>query len=388
MESFAPILCLTILDPSNNPGEGSPTVQPNDSYLALMGVAPKRVPHWEHISNPGFELYVTGVDPWEKPRTARLKLLERFKIDLGCGAPPDNTPIPKPDPNQSSFVDENGHHKVRWGAGLSGSWDWGRDFHSIEDVIAYQPLEHLDLTNGNIVENRDYSVDDETFYRSYAGPNPAAEPPKDRIASVSFYNTMFMWPLLTFGWELFLELAGAHQDELKRLLADFAVINRKVFRTFARLPVNMVVCHDAICTASGPVCSPRWMREHIYPYYEEWFSMLHDGGKKVIFMADGNIDKVADDVAACGADGFVSEPMTDWKALAKKYPDKLLAGEGDNRILSRGDPAEIRSMVRSMAETAKICAGYFMCIGNHIPWNVPPPAIELYFDLSAELARR
>ena len=33
-------------------------------------------------------------------------------------------------------------------------------------------------------------------------------------------------------------------------------------------------------------------------------------------------------------------------------------------------------------------AGYMMCIGNHIPWNVPPEAIKLYFDLSADLAYR
>jgi len=32
--------------------------------------------------------------------------------------------------------------------------------------------------------------------------------------------------------------------------------------------------------------------------------------------------------------------------------------------------------------------GYMMCIGNHIPWNVPPPAVKLYLDLCNELAYR
>ena len=54
----------------------------------------------------------------------------------------------------------------------------------------------------------------------------------------------------------------------------------------------------------------------------------------------------------------------------------------------RNDPDEIRRMVLSMVETAKMSGGYMMCIGNHIPWNVPPPAIKLYLDLSAELAHR
>jgi len=29
-----------------------------------------------------------------------------------------------------------------------------------------------------------------------------------------------------------------------------------------------------------------------------------------------------------------------------------------------------------------------MCIGNHIPFNVPPDAIRRYFDLSGELGYR
>jgi hypothetical protein len=361
---------------------------PSDAYLAMMGLAPKRIPHWEHMSNPDFVHHVTGIDPYQKPRSAYQRLHEIFKIDLGPGIPSDDTPRPRPADDQSSFVNDAGERCVRWGDGYTSHWDWGKQFTRIEQVLAYQPLEHLDLRGAKVVESRDYSLDDEAFYRLYAGDHPAPAPPEGEMASAGFYNTMFMWPLLTFGWELCLELIGGHPQETKRLLADFAVINRKVFRTFARLPVNCVVCHDDICMARGPTCSPKWLRENIYPYYEEFWSLLHDAGKRVIFMSDGNIDQVADDVAAAGADGFVSEPFTDWKAIARKYPEKVIAGEGDNRILSRNDPAEIEAMVRSMVETAHTCGGYFMCVGNHIPWNVPPEAVERYFRLSAELAHR
>jgi len=361
---------------------------PSDAYLALMGKAPKRIPHWEHMSNPDFVQHVTGIDPYEKPRSAYQRLKGIFNIDLGPGVPAEDKPRPRLPEDQSSFLNEKGERCVRWGDGLTSQWEWGASFKTIEQVLSYQPLEHLDLREAKVVENRDYSLDDEAFYRLYAGKNPRAAPPEGEVASAGFYNTMFMWLLLTFGWALCLELIGSHPQETKRLLADFAAINRKVFRTFARLPVNCVVCHDDICMAQGPVCSPAWLREYIYPYYEEFWAMLHDAGKRVIFMSDGNIDKVADDIAACGADGFVSEPFADWKAIARKYPDKLLAGEGDNRILMRNDPAEIEAMVRSMVETAKICGGYFMCIGNHIPWNVPAEAVETYFRLSADLARR
>ena len=54
----------------------------------------------------------------------------------------------------------------------------------------------------------------------------------------------------------------------------------------------------------------------------------------------------------------------------------------------RNDPAEIRAMVERMVETGHMTGGYMMCIGNHIPWNVPPEAIKLYLDLADELAWR
>jgi len=36
-------------------------VQYEDKYLAFMGLAPKRIPHWEHWSNPDAETYLTGI---------------------------------------------------------------------------------------------------------------------------------------------------------------------------------------------------------------------------------------------------------------------------------------------------------------------------------------
>ena len=57
-------------------------------------------------------------------------------------------------------------------------------------------------------------------------------------------------------------------------------------------------------------------------------------------------------------------------------------------VLMRNDAAEIERMVRSMVETGRMSGGYMMCIGNHIPWNVPPDAIKRYLDLSADLAHR
>ncbi len=362
----------------------------SDRYLALMGLAPKRIPHWEHWSCPDAETYITGIDYYEHPRQCRLKMQELYPQ---VGLPVPETDDPKPRPNldlngQTSSTDGRGFHHVRWGDGETGIWDWGYRFETPADVFAFSPLENADFTDTPVVESRDYS-DEEKLYEMYRKNYPEEwgdRAPDGSTAAVGFYNTMFMWPLLTFGWELFLETCL--DPRFERIMDEFAEINRRVFRVFARLPVNFVMCHDDIVTSRGPVCSPRWMHKYIFPRYEEFWGMVKDTGKEVTFTVDGCIDAYADDVFACGARGIITEPYADFKAIARKHENCVLVGEGDNRILMRNDPDEIGAMVRSMVETAKMTGGYFMCVGNHIPWNIPPQAVQRYLDLCAELGHR
>lgn len=362
-----------------------------NEYLAYMCQAPKQVPHWEHWSCPDAETYLTGIDYYKHPRLCREKLKELYpQLNL----PVFDTDDPKPRPvfdseDETSRMDSGGLHRVRWGDSQTDHWDWGMWFKSAEDVFAYSPLEHADLTNiPAISEARNYSSVD-VIYNQFRPMFPAEwgdSAPDGSTAMVSFYNTMFMWPLLTFGWELFLETCL--DDRFERIMDEFAEINRRLFTAFARLPVNFVICHDDIVNTRGPVCSPAWMNKYIFPRYEEYWSILEAAGKRTVFMSDGCMDRFADDVMACGATGIVTEPHTDFKALAQHYEDMVLVGEGDVRVLLRNNPDEIRSMVDSMVETAKTCSGYFMCIGNQIPWNTPSEAIKLYLDYSADIAHR
>ena len=356
-----------------------------DRALRRLRLQPvDRIPHWEHLSNPEFFRLMSGIDPYAHPRQAALKALEPLPVDMGGGIPASDDPIEPLPEGESSFVGEDGRRRVRWGAQLTGHWDWGAGFNSVEDALAYDPMKHLDQREEEVVAKMDYSRSVRDMARDMQGGDlpPPGGPRADRLKGGSFYNTLFMWPLLTFGWEVFLELAGAHQADLKRLLAGFAYRSRKVFQAAALTDINHFVCHDDICMARGPVCSPAWLREFIYPYYEEFFGMMGAVGIKVLFMTDGNPDLIADDVFACGADGLISEPFGDYAAIGRKHPEKVLAGDGDNRILQTDDRDAIERMTRRMCDLGRRLPGYFMCVGNHIPWNVPAEAIRWYFECS------
>ena len=354
-------------------------------YESFMGLGPQKIAHWEHWSNPDAETYLTGIDYYEHPRLCRLKLKELYP-QLDLGVPEKNNPTPRLD-------QQNNRGKGRWGDSYRNHWqqeDAARDFRTTEEILRFSPLKNADFSawKHDVQENGDFSSE-EIIYQRYRRKYPAEwgdTAPEGSSASVGFYNTMFMWPLLTFGYENFLSICL--EPAFERIMDEFAEINRRVFRAFARLPVNFVVCHDDIVLATGPVCSPNWMHKHIFPRYEEFWSILKQAGKEVIFMVDGCVDAFVDDVMACGARGIISEPFTDYKAIARRYENCFIAGEGDNRVLMRNNREDIRSMVESMVETGRMSGGYMMCIGNHIPFNVPPEAVKLYLDLSAELGYR
>ncbi len=350
---------------------------------SFMGFGPKRIAHLEHWSNPDAETYLSGVDYYAHPRQCRLKMNELYP-QLGLGVPQTDDPKRRPET-------QSDQSKGRWGDSFRDYWqqeDASHRFKSEEEMLRFSPLAQGDFTGWHVVVDGDFRSEDVIFER-YRKNYPAEwgdKAPVGSSADVSFYNTMFMWPMLVFGYEPFLNICL--EPEFDRIMDEFAEINRRVFRAFARLPVNFVICHDDIALSNGPVCSPAWMHKHIFPRYEEYWDILKQSGKEVIFMVDGCVDTFVDDVMACGARGFISEPYTDYKAIARRYENCFLAGEGDNRVLMRNDAREIRTMVEAMVETGKMSDGYMMCIGNHIPFNVPPEAVKRYLDLSTELAYR
>ena len=352
-------------------------------YETFMGLGPKRILHWEHWSNPDAETYLTGIDYYQHPHLCRLRLKELYpQLNLG---------IPESDEAKPRLEEQKDQSKGRWGDSYRDHWqqeEAADRFKTREEMLSFSPLAQGNFTGWNVVVDGDFRTED-VIYERYRKNYPAEwedQAPSGSSASIGFYNTMFMWPLLVFGYENFLRLCL--EPEFDRVMEEFAEINRRVFRALARLPVNIVVCHDDIVLSSGPACSPSWMRKHIFPRYEEFWDILKQAGKEVIFMVDGCVDAFVDDVMACGARGIISEPFTNYKVIAQRYENCFIAGEGDNRVLMRNDADEIRVMVESMVETGKMSGGYMMCIGNHIPFNVPPEAIKRYLDLSEELAYR
>lgn len=356
-------------------------MRPDLWYETRMGNGPERIAHVEHWSNPDAATYITGIDFYDAPRSCMQRLRELYEF-VELGVPDSDDPLLRPE-------DQVNKGKGRWGHKLRDHWydeDGENRFGSEDERLAFSPLAKGDFSDWRFGGDcRSEEIVYERF-RKLLPEEWGDEAPPGSSHSVGFYNTLFQWPLMTFGYQSFLSICL--DPRFGRIMDEFAELSRRVFRAFSRLPVHLIGSHDDIVLPTGPVCSPDWMRKHVFPRYEEFWGYCRAAGKRVLMTVDGCIDVFVDDVMACGASGFTTEPFTDFRAIARRYENCYLAGEGDNRILMRNDPAEIRAMVESMVETAKMSGGYAMCIGNHIPFNVPPEAVKTYLDLSAELGYR
>lgn len=355
-----------------------------------------RIPHWEFLANPEFEHQLTGIDPTLHPQKARLRTLELLPIDVEIPPRVDKPPAFRVLKGET-IVNERGKKVSRWGSGTTWEWDHGSRFRSIEDVLRFDPVStflkqeseeifddidplqrflHLPLEEMAQRLNEDYH-----YLQDLVGDHA--------LVPGHYYRTLIMWPLMLFGWELFAELAYLHPGEFQRIWKGFAAISLKVTSAFALTDIEVFTSHDDLCMTRGPIFNPEWYRKHLYPYYEMIWEPLKKKRKKIIFISDGKLNEVIDDVLSCGADGFFAETYTDLESLSKKYGQKkVIVGNIDGRILAEGNEEDIRKEVERCTRFGKDCPGYFYCVSNHITHTIPPEKVFYYFSICEELGKR
>ena len=340
-----------------------------------------RVPCFETVQHPEFERALTGIGPYAHPQQARLAMLDALDIDLfSGGVPATDDPIENPFADgQSSRVTDDGHRQVRWGATATSHWDWGQEFTCPEQVFDYDPEQ--DMPGETVDELARRFQENLDRQRALVG---------DRfLVTAGTYKTLFMWPLMTFGWEQFLVAAKMDPVRFKEILDGFARVSEKTFEALSLTDVEVVTSHDDICMTRGAVCSPEWLEEMIYPHYRRFWDIVRSTGKKVLFISDGCVNPVADAVFDCGADGIFAEPHTDLVPIIEKYGrSKVIIGNVDTRTISYQDRDAIEAEVRRCVAMGRDTPGYFMGVTNEITYNAPVANVAAYFELRDRYCRR
>ncbi len=109
----------------------------------------------------------------------------------------------------------------------------------------------------------------------------------------------------------------------------------------------------------------------------------------MLYTSDGNYTEFIDDVADCGFNGFVLEPLTDMQYIADKYGrTHSFVGNADTRILLNGTRDDIEKEVIRCMNIGKKCPGFFMAVGNHIPANTPVDHALWYNEFYEKYSKR
>ncbi len=248
------------------------------------------------------------------------------------------------------------------------------------------PEEALDFDPWDVYGKVDHAKavrDFEEHYKANCQIYPTA------VNSTGIYITCISGLIEVFGWDMLLLAAGVDMEKFGEMTDRYATWIQQYFNALADTDVPVVMIHDDIVWTSGAFLHPSWYREHVFPNYKKYFAPLHDAGKIILFTSDGNYTEFIDDIADCGINGFVLEPMTDMKYIAEKYgKTHSFQGNADTRILLENDKAKIRAEVQRCMDIGKDCPGFFMQVGNQIPSNTPVDAAIYYNQCYEELSRR
>ncbi|MHB9033191.1 MAG: uroporphyrinogen decarboxylase family protein [Anaerolineae bacterium] len=330
--------------------------------------------HQENLDHPLFMQEILGRDPWPNPYQAYIDTYKALDVDWVIG-------IPRPHLAANTFTHTSridlgdGLSMTEWG--LAGSaWREEFHFHSVAQVLAYNPLE--ELTRSGTTPVAEAASTWQALQADQVNLGQAA------LLSGIHYVTLFQACIMTFGWPLFLEAAGAEPERFQPILAGFAERTRRYLVTYAGFHPPLVLIHDDIAMQRGLVFQPAWYRQRLLPLYAYLLEpLLADPDIRVCFVSDGDYSLLLPDLAALGFHGFFINPNMDLGQIARQYGrDHFLVGNVDTAVLTFGDPEAVRKEVQRCCREAAPCAGHFIKAMGDMPHNIPLANMRAYFKAS------
>lgn len=348
-----------------------------DGWSAINLEMPPRVPHTEYSVENHWDVVraMTGIDVGpgsapEKQRQASLAFMHECNYDFRW--------------NTLLHTQLFGDYRTRMGHAeyAAGGTDWDTQifcpFQTPEEVLRFN-FEHA----YGVPDRGEWKRKFEEHFRQACQDTP------DMVNMTGIYSTTISGMLEIFGWEMLLLAAGTNLADFGELTNRYAAWILPYFEALADADVPVVMIHDDIVWSSGPIFSPQYYRSFIFPNYKKLFSPLRDAGKKIMYTSDGNYSLFIDDIAGCGVNGFIMEPMTDMAYVAEKYgKTHVFIGNADTRVLLSGTRDQIRAEVERCLAIGKPHPGFFLATGNHIPSNTPVENVLYYFEVYNELSKR
>ncbi len=342
--------------------------------LAMLNGKQKKIPSKETLNHQELIEFVTGMDVYTQTQEAFLAAYRALGIDIINRVPEKNAPKPL-------APREVRHEK-----------DYDVTYLGVYDSVCHHryPFSDPDVL---LAQNDPFEFD----YNGLITPVPhkldAGEiARKESILGETgcyyyqLYTTLFMWGVEALGWEVFMTAAMLDPEGFdKKFLEPAFKKSCQLLGILSKVDGPFVFLHDDLADANGPVFPPAWYDEFIFPRYIELLAIAQNTGKKVIFVADGNMEFFLDRLYELGVDGVMLEnPATPMEAILERFADRIIIGGMETSLLTFGKPEEIRHHMENLEKRTSETANFVLSSPGGLHGNIPLENLIAYFNARTE----
>ena len=162
--------------------------------------------------------------------------------------------------------------------------------------------------------------------------------------------------------------------ECMRTWLDLADARMAYYQQFVEY--DELLFDEDICYNMGPLISPDMIREFLFPYYQQLIENVKKRNRghriRIQLATDGRIQTVVDLYKSIGFDYFSPCEVAsgvDVVELGKKYPDILISGGIDKRIIAQGGDA-IKRHLEYIMPAMRARGGYIPTCDHGVPEEV------------------
>jgi hypothetical protein len=333
----------------------------------------RRRPSKETLNHPGIIRLASGRDPFTDTAEAYRAAYRNLGIDLVNRVPEENAPAPL---EAGEVRDVDGDYQEAY-LGVYNTFFRKRfPFRTVEEFWAARPP---DPEYEELVTPVPHRLDRDVITRKMRLLGDIG------LYYCMLYTTLFMWAVEVLGWEVFLLAAAMDPQGFdEKFFQAVLPKSRRLLEELASVDSPFVFCHDDLADARGPLFPPAWYERYVFPRYVELWRPLRERGKKVIFVADGNMEPLLDDLKATGVDGVMLEnPATSFEAILRRFHDRIVIGGAQTGLLARGAPEQVRDHVLELNERTRGLPGFVLSSPGGIHGEIPLANLEAYFDARA-----
>ncbi len=333
----------------------------------------------ETLNHPQLIQMISRTDVYQKTPFAYRRAYQSLGIDIINRVPLDNAPKP------TSKNEIRLHPRKPYQQAYLGVYDtFSRNKYECDSVEDVWNLDINSVQYNDLIVPVPHSCHSDDILRRQAAIGDIG------LYYPMYYTTLFMWPVEVLGWEIFMLAATLEPERFHRhFLLPCVEKSKEIVTDMAQASdAPFIFLHDDLASQEGPMFAPSWYDDYIFPHYPEIWGEAKMLGKKIIFVADGNMSVFLPKLIDAGIDGIMFEnPATPIDLVIELFGEegRFFIGGIDTLKLTFSTPKDVEQMVYDLVDHIGELPGFAISSCGGLHGNIPIENLEAYFDARVEI---